>query len=161
MFSFTPALMSTPACQNISFQCMQELMTRSHPLQVTLLESHLSEDVSGAACIRSDCFCRANARKHMCLDRCEVECVRVARGDDKAIKPHMSNINCFDLFPLRLVALCRQGTFLIWTENSVKVCKILEGWKMQKITKVSFILCGTNSNDPEYFMQFPSGRKKM
>lgn len=25
-------------------------------------------------------------------------CVCVARGDDKAIKPHMSNINCFDLF---------------------------------------------------------------
>lgn len=65
-------------------------------------------------------------------------CVCVARGDDKAIKPYMSNINCFDLFPLRLVALCRQGTFLIWTENSVKVCKILEGWKMQENNEGEF-----------------------
>lgn len=155
MFSFASGLPSAPACQNISFWRMQELMTRSHPPQVTLLESHLSENISVASGEKGR---RANATQHMCLDPCEVDgvCVGGAQGDDKAIKTHMSNINCFDLFPFRLAARCRQGTFLIWSENSVKVGKILEG---RQITKVSFILGGTNSNDLEYFMPFPGGRK--
>ncbi len=108
---------------------------------------HLSEVVSGA---RTHCFCGAN--------ECKETHVFGSLWRPEAIKPLVSNINCFDLFPLRRVALCRQGRSLIWTENSVKVCKILEGWKCRKITKVSFTLCGTNSNDLEYLLQFPHGR---
>lgn len=101
--------------------CRNWWLARLAPLQVTLLESHLSEDVSGATCMWQ--YSAIASVEWVQPNTCVKLSVCEARGDDKAIKPHMSNINCFDLFPLRLMALCRRGTLLIWSQNSVKVCK--------------------------------------